>query len=96
VRPILRRLDAGLLIAPGFDANGDPPNSDGEEQILNELPVVWFLFQLPSVYRAGRRPGRGESERESAARLFLSERTSSENEHNSISRLDPPPLFIYP
>ena len=40
--------------------------------------------------------GPGGDRGESVARLFLSERTNSENEHNSISRLDPPPLFIYP
>ena len=54
---IFHRADAGLLIAPAFDPDGDPHNGRGEEQIPDELSVVWSVFQPPSVYRASKRGG---------------------------------------
>jgi len=37
---ILRRPYSGRLIAPGFEADGDPDNGHREEQILDKLADV--------------------------------------------------------
>jgi hypothetical protein len=52
---ILHFLYTGRLIGPALRGERDPKYSGGEKGVLKELSELWFLEQLPSLYRRGER-----------------------------------------